>query len=267
MLSVSSRCSGQVDASDSKREYLCSIVGSCLYLTMGSDLVLYGCRCAVATREKTAVFYSRVVSSFTLHTLLKAIVRCLQLNTGGCRGCNPEGGLLVIDAVGLRSMYIVVMPAYFHSMYSAPTISVESLFVNCPSVICLPSIFIYWEGASSELWTPVLLLLIAIFYSIFLFCSLQTILLPHGSFNPLFSAKPVSLTTSLKVGDKVLGCLCAGLHVAADAGSAPCHELVRNTSGENVFLLLVDKPWFLTEGKLPAVLIIPFSWGSTQRCA
>jgi hypothetical protein len=23
-----------------------------------------------------------------------------------------------------------------------------------------------------------------------------------------------------------------------------------------------DKPWFLTEGKLPAVLIIPSSWGS-----
>jgi hypothetical protein len=57
------------------------------------------------------------------------------------------------------------------------------------------------------------------------------------------------LTTSLKVGDKVLGCLYAGSHVVADTGSAPCHELVRNTSGENVFLLLVDKPWFLTEGK------------------
>ena len=101
----------------------------------------------------------------------------------------------------------------------------------------------------------------------FLFCSLQKILFPHGSFNPLFSAKPVSLTTSLKVGDKVLGWLCAGLHVAADAGSAPCHELVRNTSGENIFLLLVDKPWFLTEGKLPAMLIIPSSWGSTQHYA
>jgi hypothetical protein len=106
-----------------------------------------------------------------------------------------------------------------------------------------------------------------IFYNIFLFSSLQTIILPHGSFNPLFSAKPVSLTTSLKVGDKVLGCLCAGLHVAADAGSAPCHELVRNTSGENVFLLLVDKPWFFTEEKLATVIIIPFSWGFPTACS
>jgi hypothetical protein len=30
MLSVASRCSGQVDSCDSKREYLCSIVDSCL---------------------------------------------------------------------------------------------------------------------------------------------------------------------------------------------------------------------------------------------
>jgi hypothetical protein len=52
---------------------------------------------------------------------------------------------------------------------------------------------------------------------------LQKTLFPHDPFNPLFSAKPVSLTNSLKVGDKVLGRLCAGLHVAADADSAPCH--------------------------------------------
>jgi hypothetical protein len=32
MLSVASRGSGQVDTCNSKREYLCSIVGSCLHL-------------------------------------------------------------------------------------------------------------------------------------------------------------------------------------------------------------------------------------------
>jgi hypothetical protein len=47
---------------------------------------------------------------FTLHTLLKAIICCLQLNTQWLLGRHPEGGLLVIDAVGLRSMYYVVMP-------------------------------------------------------------------------------------------------------------------------------------------------------------
>ena len=50
---------------------------------------------------------------------------------------------------------------------------------------------------------------------------LQTTRFPHGSFNPLFSAKPVSLTTSLKVGSKVFGCLCAGLGVAPTPAVRP----------------------------------------------
>ena len=53
---------------------------------------------------------------FTLHALLNAIIRCLQLNTGRCRGCNPEGGLLVIDAVG--TVYVsCVMPAYLFIVF------------------------------------------------------------------------------------------------------------------------------------------------------
>jgi hypothetical protein len=42
---------------------------------------------------------------FTLRTLLNAIIRCLQLNTQCLLGRHSEGGLLVIDTVGLRSMY------------------------------------------------------------------------------------------------------------------------------------------------------------------
>jgi hypothetical protein len=66
------------------------------------------------------------------------------------------GGLLVIDAVGWRSMYLVVMPrvnlivillTYAHYLYS----------INCPTIICLPSIllFILWRDTTCELWTPV----------------------------------------------------------------------------------------------------------------
>jgi hypothetical protein len=65
-------------------------------------------------------------------------------------------GFLVIDAVGWRSMYFVVMPrmnlivilmTYVRYLYS----------VNCPTVICLPSmlLFILWRDTTSELWTPV----------------------------------------------------------------------------------------------------------------
>jgi hypothetical protein len=66
------------------------------------------------------------------------------------------GGLLVIDAVGWRSMYLVVMTrvnlivillTYAHYLYS----------INCPTVICVPSmsLFILWRDTTSELWTPV----------------------------------------------------------------------------------------------------------------
>jgi hypothetical protein len=66
-------------------------------------------------------------------------------------------GLLVIDAVGRRSTYLVVMPrvnlivilsTYARCLYS----------IDCPAVICLPSMcyFILWRDTTSELWTPVL---------------------------------------------------------------------------------------------------------------
>jgi hypothetical protein len=109
---------------------------------------------------------------FTLCTLLNAIICCSQLNTQGVLGRFPASGFLVIDAVGLRSMYFVVMPRvnlivilmmYVHYLYS----------INCPTVICLPSmlLFILWRDVTSELWTPVqfplhsftVLLLLALF--------------------------------------------------------------------------------------------------------
>ena len=65
---------------------------------------------------------------FTLHALLNAIIRCLQLNTGRCRGCNPEGGLLVIDAVG--TVYVsCVMPAYLFIVFILQII-VQELFLS-----------------------------------------------------------------------------------------------------------------------------------------
>jgi hypothetical protein len=93
---------------------------------------------------------------FTLRTLLNAIIRCPQLNTQCLLGRHSEGGLLVIDAVGLQSMYFVVIPrvnlivilvTYVRYLYS----------INCPTVICLPSmlLFILWRDTTSELWTLV----------------------------------------------------------------------------------------------------------------
>jgi hypothetical protein len=81
---------------------------------------------------------SRIFALFTLRTLLKAIICCSQPNTQWLLGRHPEGGLLVIDAIGLRSMYFVVMPrvnlivilmTYVRYLYS----------INCPTVIVYPA--------------------------------------------------------------------------------------------------------------------------------
>jgi hypothetical protein len=68
----------------------------------------------------------------------------------------PASGFLVIDAVGLRSMYFVVMPRV--SLIVILVMFVCYLyFINCPTIICLPSmlLFILWRDTTSELWTPV----------------------------------------------------------------------------------------------------------------
>jgi hypothetical protein len=77
-----------------------------------TDLAPIICRCAIATREKTTIFYSRIIVLLILHTLLNAIICCLQLNTQRLFGWYPENGLLVIDAVGLQSIYYIVMPQW-----------------------------------------------------------------------------------------------------------------------------------------------------------
>src|SRR3954454_21659114 len=41
----------------------------------------------------------------------------------------------------------------FHSVYSKSLVH-ETLFVNCPYVICLPSMLSLWRDTTSEVWTP-----------------------------------------------------------------------------------------------------------------
>jgi hypothetical protein len=191
MLSVASSYLGRVDSSDSKREYLCSIVGFMPLFNLGEWQKPLRYRCAVAIREKTTFLCPRIFALFTLRTLLNIVIHCSQLNTQGVLGRLPASGLLVIDAVGLWSMYFVVMPrvnlivilmTYVRYLYS----------INCPTVICLPSmlLFILWRDTTSELWTPVQFPLhcYTILLLLVLFTFLHTIiLLPLDMLNPLFT--------------------------------------------------------------------------------
>jgi hypothetical protein len=91
---------------------------------------------------------------YTLCLMHLSIVRNLILM--GCSDDIPVGGLLVIDAVGWRSMYFVVMPRV-NLIVILATYACDLYFINCPTVICLPSmlLFILWRDTTSELWTPV----------------------------------------------------------------------------------------------------------------
>jgi hypothetical protein len=135
---------------------------------------------------------------YTLCLMQLSVVRNLILM--GCSDDIPLSGLLVIDAVGWRSMYFVVMPRvnriviflrYHVYLYS----------INCPAVICLPSMcyFILWRDTTSELWTPVLFP--SYCYHLFNLLALFTLLAYFHSFPldtliPFVSSKPVRLTTS-----------------------------------------------------------------------
>src|SRR5215203_3435164 len=80
-------------------------------------------------------------------------------------------------------------------------------------------------------------------------------------------SKPVRLTTSLFRWGKVLGLCCAGSALAPE--SLVLRRITfRDHQPSTCFLAPPGsiKPWFLSEGKLATVRIIPSSWGSQRTC-
>src|SRR3954469_17125560 len=73
----------------------------------------------------------------------------------GC-GCEPEGGLLVIDAVGWRSMYIVVMPAYLFITCTLKGLVLELCLSIAICDLFTQHVISLWRDTTSELRTPVL---------------------------------------------------------------------------------------------------------------
>jgi hypothetical protein len=143
---------------------------------------------------------SRTFALFTLRTLLNAVICCLQLNTQRVLGQHRESGLLVIDAVGLWSMYFVVMPIV--NLIVILIIFVCYLYsINCQTVIYLSSIllFILWRDTISELWTLIhsftLLLLFTIYLLYLHSCKLLLFITRYAQ--SFVYSKPVRLTTSL----------------------------------------------------------------------
>ena len=88
--------------------------------------------------------------------------------------------------------------------------------------------------------------------------------LPFDTFNPLFSAKPMRLTTSSQVGGKVLWLCCAGLHVATSTGGAPCQGSASNTFGVFPCSYWIDNLGFVLRENL-LLCSSYFPLGVTQR--
>jgi hypothetical protein len=123
---------------------------------------------------------------------LKQLSVVCNLILMGCSDDIPVSGLLVIDAVGWWSMYLVVMPrvnlivilsSYARYLYS----------INCPTVICLPSLyyFIYGETPLVKCGSRSYFLYIAITYLPYSHCLLYShIIITFHSIRsyPLFQA-------------------------------------------------------------------------------
>jgi hypothetical protein len=123
-------------------------------------------------------------------------------------------GFLVIDAVGLRSMYFVVMPRV--SLIVILVMYVCYLYsINCPTVICLHSMLYLSYGE-----TPLVncgprsnfLYIVTPFHftRTAYFTSFIIILLPLDTLIPLFTANQWDWQPHRKLGEKYLFVLCAG---------------------------------------------------------
>jgi hypothetical protein len=73
---------------------------------------------------------------YTLYLMQLSVVRNLILM--GCLNDIPGSGLLVIDVVGWRSMYFVVMPRV-NRIVIFLTYHIYLYSINCTTIICLPS--------------------------------------------------------------------------------------------------------------------------------
>jgi hypothetical protein len=156
-------------------------------------------------------------------------------------------------------MYFVVMPrvnlivilmTYVRYLYS----------INCPAVICLPSmlLFILWRDTTSELWTLVhsFYIVITILLLLALFTFLHTITFYH-SIRLILCLQQTSEIDNLIVSwGKVLGCVVCRFHVAAGEKlhadkhlSGAIIQSVAKLAGINLrkcgsFSYWFDKPWF-----------------------
>jgi hypothetical protein len=134
---------------------------------------------------------------YTLCLMQLSIVR--NLIREGCSDDIPASGLLVIDAVRWRSMYLVVMPRV-NLLVILLTYACYVYSINCPTLICFPACcyLSYGETPLVNCGPRSNFLYIAITCLLYSHCLLSCILLllsTRYAYSFVYS-KPVRLTTS-----------------------------------------------------------------------
>jgi hypothetical protein len=135
---------------------------------------------------------------FTLRTLLNGIICCSQLNTCGVLRLIRHKWI-ISHRCSWMAVYVFCCNARSISHSDLLDISRYLYSINCPTVICLPSMLFYlWRDTTSELWTPVLFP--SYCYRLFTLFALFTLLayfycFPLDTLITLVSSKPVRLTT------------------------------------------------------------------------
>ena len=135
---------------------------------------------------------------YTLCLMQLSVVRNLILL--GCSDWYPRGWI-ISHRCSWMAVYVFCCNAQSKSHSDLLDISRYLYSINCPTVICLPSmlLFILWRDTASELWISVLFPLYC--YHVFTLLALFTLLayfycFPLDTLITFVSSKPVRLTTS-----------------------------------------------------------------------
>jgi hypothetical protein len=156
-------------------------------------------------------------------------------------------------------VYVFCRNAQSESHSDPHDIRMLALFYQLPNCIMFTSmsLFILWRDTTSELWTPVQFLYIAITVLLILalYSFLQTITFYHSIRLILCSQQTVEIDNLTVSWDKVLGCVVCRFHVGAgeklhaDKLPGAIVRSVAKLAGIDLrkfgsFSYWFDKPWF-----------------------
>jgi hypothetical protein len=132
-----------------------------------------------------------------------------------------SGGWIISHRCSWITVYVFCRNAQSES-HSDPHDIVRYLYsINCPTVICLPSmlLFILWRDTTSELWTPVQFPLYCYYRLLLLalFTFLHTISFYHSICSILCLQQTGDIDNLIVSWGKVLGYVVCRFHVAAGA--------------------------------------------------